>query len=100
NGTDAIPLCHDGWYEVLSRMMFGGKFTDAGDSCLISNWGWSMYMSSFGDIDPTGVIPGLLTVKPGVPSRDGERRTRVIDGPRDLTVVKNIKVSETGDEIF
>lgn len=38
-------------------------------------------MSSFGDIDPIGVIPGMLIVKHGVPSRNGERRMRVVDGP-------------------
>lgn len=91
SGTDAIPLCHDGWYEMLSHMMFGDNVKGAGDSCLISNWGWSIYLSSFGDIDPHSIVPGLLTVKPGVPSRDGERRTRVLDGPHDLTVVRNIK---------
>jgi hypothetical protein len=80
-------------------MMFGDKFKDIGDSCLISNWGWSMYLSSFGDVDPNNVVPELLTVKPGVPSRDGERRTKVVDGPHDLTVVNNIKVNENGEEI-
>jgi hypothetical protein len=38
-------------------------------------------MSTFADIDPYGVIPGGLTVKHGVPCKNGERRSRVVDGP-------------------
>ena len=100
NGTDFIPLFHDGWYDILSQMMFGSKVTDLSDTCLISNWGWSLYMSSFGDVDTKSIIPGSLTVKPGVPSREGERRTKVLDGPCDLSVVQNIKENEIGEDII
>ena len=81
NGMGTIPIEHDDWYELLGRMMMGSKLIGPGVSCMISNWGWSMYMSTLGDLDPAGVVPGLLIVKPGVPSRNGERRKKVIDGP-------------------
>jgi hypothetical protein len=43
-------------------------------------------MSTFADIDPRGVIPGALTVKHGVPSKNGERRTRIVDGPENVSI--------------
>ena len=42
-------------------------------------------MSTFGDMDPSAVVPGMLTVKHGVPSREGERGTRIIDGGSGFT---------------
>jgi len=38
-------------------------------------------MSSVGDTDPAGISPGMVTIKNGVPSRNGERRREVVDGP-------------------
>ena len=81
DGKKHIPLRHDDWYDLLGRLMLGRKFVSPGPSCTISNWGWSMWMSTFSDIDPLGVVPGLLTVRNGVPSRNGERRNKVVDGP-------------------
>lgn len=84
DGKKPVQIDHDGWYDLLGRMMLGGKSIGPGESCLISNWGWSLYMSSFGDLDPVRVSPGLLTVKNGVPSRNGERRAKVVDGPIEV----------------
>lgn len=85
NGRQSITLHHDGWYDLLGHMMLGRKYAGPGDSCVISNWGWSMWMSTFTDVDPLGVVPGELTVMHGVPSRNGERRTRVVDGPCNVS---------------
>lgn len=81
NGIKSIQVDHDSWYELLGRMMTGLKFAGPDNTCLISNWGWSLFMSSFADVDPIGVVPGKLTVRLGVPSRNGERRSKIVDGP-------------------
>ena len=84
DGVRPLKIEHDGWYDLLGRMMLGGKSIGPGESCLISNWGWSLYMSSLGDLDPVRISPGLLTVKHGVPSRNGERRAKLVDGPLEI----------------
>lgn len=53
-------------------------------------------MSTVGDLDPSTVIPGMLTVKNGVPSRNGERRARVVDGPSSWS--PKVPCSEFGSE--
>ena len=85
DGIQPLKIEHDGWYDLLGRMMLGGKSIGPGESCLISNWGWSLYMSSLGDLDPVRISPGLLIVKHGVPSRNGERRAKIVDGPVETT---------------
>ena len=85
-GEEPIPLSHDDWYQVLASMMLGSRCWSVPETIthtsLISNWGWTMWMSSFGEPrDPIAITPGVLTVRQGVPSRNGERRHSVVDGP-------------------
>jgi hypothetical protein len=81
DGKRNLEVRHDTWYDLLGRIMLGRKFIQPGASCLISNWGWSMWISTFADVDPLEVVPGMLTVRHGVPSRNGERRNKIVDGP-------------------
>ena len=48
---------------------------------LLSDRGWSIYLCTFGDADPSYVDPGFVTIKKGVPCRNGVRKHTVIDGP-------------------
>ena len=87
-GEETIPLTHDDWYQVLGSLMLGSRCWSAPEiithSSLIRNWGWTMWMSSFGEYrDPLAITPGVLTVRPGVPSIHGERRHSVTDGPNE-----------------
>jgi hypothetical protein len=81
-----IPLKHDDWYQLLASMMLGMRCWSLPETIthtsLVSNWGWSMWMSSFSrDHDPFAITPGILIVRQGVPSCNGERRNAVMDGP-------------------
>lgn len=85
-GENPVPLGHDDWYQVLASLMLGSRCWSEPESlthaCLVSNWGWTMWMSSFGNYqDPIILNPGVLTVRQGTPSRGGERRHVVVDGP-------------------
>ena len=67
-GEAPIPLNHDDWYQVLASMMLGSRCWSAPETIthtsLISNWGWTMWMSSVGEpCDPIAITPGVLTVK-------------------------------------
>jgi len=84
DGIAKLPFCHDTWYEMLLGMMrFDVTVSYCDRSFLFSKDGWSIYMSSFGDFDPFDMPPGLLIVKPGVPTsrNDGERRHQLVDDP-------------------
>ena len=98
NGKSYIAVHHDEWYDLLGRVMLGSKFAAPGHSCVISNWGWTMWMSTFADIDPHGVVPGMLTIRHGVPSRNGERRNRVVDGILDSQGGLPYRISEKSGE--
>lgn len=67
-------------------MLVGSKFEyeeKAGDMTvfLISDFGWSVFLSAIGDDDPSTVNPELTCTKQGVPANasTGERRYRIRD---------------------
>ncbi|KAL8824902.1 MAG: hypothetical protein Q9191_004741 [Dirinaria sp. TL-2023a] len=53
---------------------------------LVSDYGWSVFVSAVGDVDPASIHPELLYLKKGVPTklRTGERRSVIRDADRDL----------------
>ena len=51
-------------------------------ACLLSDPGWSIFMSTFGTADPAHAEPGRITIIHGVPSRQGVRKQGILDGPR------------------
>ena len=42
-----------------------------------------MFFDSFDAVDPAELSTGLLHVQLGVPSRNGERKAHIVDGPQD-----------------
>lgn len=80
--------------NTISGMLMGNRSFHLGSehgciherAFLVSDFGWSVYLSSVGDTDPGVVEPGLLFVRKGVPTklRTGERRSMIIDADRDL----------------
>ena len=76
---------HDLLFAV-ARMLVGSKFEgeeQASDTTvfLISDFGWSVFLSAVGDVDPSAINPELLYIKQGVPvnASTGERRYRIRD---------------------
>ena len=70
-------------FELLSLLLLGHNwYNDYGKpAVLVSAWGWSAFLDSIDDIDPFDVSINTLRVLRGVPSRQGIRVNRIIDGP-------------------
>ena len=70
-------------FELLSLLLLGHNWYHDYDNpaVLWSAWGWSAFLDSIDDIDPFDVSINTLRVMPGVPSRQGVRKNRIIDGP-------------------
>ncbi|KAI4212295.1 MAG: hypothetical protein LQ351_005008 [Letrouitia transgressa] len=94
NGTDTELNLHDGIqmpsltesFMILSRHILGHKYSDAyvEEAVLISEGGWSLFFDSLDATDPTDVSLCNLRLLRGVPSREGVRKERVLDGPTEL----------------
>jgi len=80
DGNTKLPFEHDTCYELVCCVM-EVPFHRVEQSFLCSAGGWSIWMSSFGDIDPFAISPGVLFVQPGVPTSrlTGERRHQLMD---------------------
>ena len=70
-------------FELLSLLLLGHNCYNDYDSptILFSAWGWSAFLDSIDDVDPFDVSTNTLRVMRGVPSRQGIRKNRIIDGP-------------------
>ena len=70
-------------FELLSLLLLGHHWYNdyINPTILFSGWGWSVFLDSIDDIDPFDVSINTLRVMRGVPSRQGVRRNRIIDGP-------------------
>lgn len=54
NGKSCISLREDVWFEIIALLMTGhlGTKLDIQTTSLLSNRGWSIFVSTFGDADP------------------------------------------------
>ena len=70
-------------FELLSLLLLGHNWYNDYNkpTILFSAWGWSAFLDSIDDIDPFDVSINTLRVLRGVPSRQGIRKNRIIDGP-------------------
>ena len=89
NSAMLTHVCNEGYFdllesfELLSLLLLGHKWYNDYDkpAILFSAWGWSAFLDSIDDIDPLDVSINTLRVMRGVPSRQGIRKNRIIDGP-------------------
>ena len=80
-----IPLGMLDAHTLLCRLLLGHMYSDEyTDAVLISAWGWSVFLDCMNTNDPAGVSIDKIRVVPGVPSRHGLRRSRIIDGPIEV----------------
>ena len=97
-GTEDITVHEDTWLNIISLLMTGHRFgADSYDSfedmagnkpmpifrdtCLVSDRGWSLYISTFGREDPFSIDRDMIQISKGVPCRNGVRKHEIIDGP-------------------
>lgn len=73
-------------FDILSRFLQGPSFAAESNqrTVLVSACGWSLYFDSINGVDPAEVFVSTIRVVRGVPVRDDERKTRIIDGPTEL----------------
>ena len=73
-------------FEIMSLLLLGRHlYNDYGKpAVLMSAWGWSVFLDSIDAVDPLDVSVNTMRLMRGVPSRQGFRRTRIIDGPQSL----------------
>ena len=80
----ALGIHESSWVEAIALLMIGHKEkveTINNKVSLLSDRGWSIYLCTFGDADPSYVDPGAVAIVKGVPCRNGVRKHTVIDGP-------------------
>lgn len=85
-------------FNIISRLLLGHQYSkeDVESSALVSSWGWSIFLDAFGALDPAHVRPGVIHIQLGVPSRNGERKTRVVDGPADIPIEYGTSLDHDG----
>lgn len=81
DGKSRVWIPEDTWFLVLVQLLVGDKATvDPESTCLISRHGWSVYLSTFGDADPSFTDAGYVVIKRGVPCLNGVWKHAIVDG--------------------
>ena len=95
---ESLPSLLD-CFDHLSHLLLGHCYTEdyVGSAVLISGWGWSIFFDTFDAVDPANVSQDTMRVMPGVPSRRGLRKARILDGPMDLGTSPNVNLA--GEEV-
>ncbi|KAH7350712.1 hypothetical protein BKA65DRAFT_498851 [Rhexocercosporidium sp. MPI-PUGE-AT-0058] len=88
NGKAPLWLPEDSSFQALGLLMVGHTMhlddSLLSQTSLISDRGWSLFMSSYGISNPSHTDSGGLVVKKGVPTRNGVRKHRIVDGRREI----------------
>lgn len=99
DGKSDMVLADDMWISVMWLLMTGHEHDEFHDmTCLVSDHGWSVFLSTFGEADPAYVDPGYVSVVPGVPCRNGIRKRGILDGPRNAGCNMAWETVETAGE--
>ena len=81
DGTSLIPVNERVWFEIISLLMLGQSAAEDEACCLVSDFGWSLYVHTVREEDPSHVLGGNPVVQPGVPWRNSIWKHSVRDGP-------------------
>ncbi len=82
DGKSDMVLKDDMWISVMWLLTTAHEHDEYHEmTCLLSDHGWSVFLSTFGDADPAYVHPGYVSAVPGVPCRNGIRKRGIVDGP-------------------
>jgi hypothetical protein len=82
----AVTCSSSDLFYMFCQMLVGLHFiteesSNDNGSFMVSDFGWTVYLPSFGDHDPASTISERLFVRKGVPTnpKSGERKNRVCD---------------------
>jgi len=96
DGKSNIPIGEMAWFQAVALLIMGSGFKlDRHTSIpsLLSDHGWSIYLSSFDQPssigtsqmkDPVTVTSGTFFVRRGVPCRNSVRKHAIFDGPSGI----------------
>ena len=97
-----IVLAESDIFYYISGLMTGSNLTPTHDNdCfLVSDFGWSTFLSSCGDSIPAKVRPELLHIRRGVPTngKTGERKLRIADAPTMIVHLPPVSVLDRQGE--
>lgn len=75
NGKDALRVPDDAWLQGVAIPLLGHRQyvwnLNWGKVCLVSDRGWSAWISTFGDMDPAYTNAGSVRLSRGSPCRNG-----------------------------
>jgi hypothetical protein len=85
DGKGMLRIKEDAWFHTFILLLVGHRAEnlDRDSIALISDRGWSIYLSTLGKTvpDPTFTGQGYLAIRKGVPVRNGVWKHGIIDGP-------------------
>ena len=82
DGKSDMVVIDDTWISVMWLLTTAHEHDQYHEmTCLLSDHGWSVFLSTFGEADPAYVHPGYVSAVPGVPCRNGIRKRGIVDGP-------------------
>jgi hypothetical protein len=92
----SIPDTMDS-FDIISRLLLGSQYSKdyLANSVLISGQGWSIFLDSLVAVAVNDISPGAMHVRLGVPSRNGERKARIVDGPTDVPMTYGEVIDDT-----
>lgn len=80
-----LKIKEDAWLHTFTLLLVGhgAENLDRDSTALISDRGWSIYLSTLGKTmpDPTFAGQGWVAIRKGVPVRNGVWKHGIIDGP-------------------
>jgi hypothetical protein len=100
-----IQVTEDEWFYQISKLLIGVRFPDLTDDAfrrafLLSEFGWSIFLSNVGEFDPSEVNFNLICVREGTPfsRKTQERKYRILDAPPIADVTPPNKIMERGQK--
>ncbi len=83
NGRDALPIADDAWLQAIAVPLLGHRQRvdnlPWGKICLISDRGWSAWIPTLADMDPSYVRVGSVMFGRGSPCRNGVWKRGIVD---------------------
>jgi hypothetical protein len=99
DGKGVIETPEDSWFHAIALLMVGdARDIDLVSTSLVSDRGWSVYLSTFADSDPSFIDKGFVVVGKGVPYRNGVWKHTVLDGPKRGTEPSHLQIVHRSGE--
>jgi hypothetical protein len=81
-GRQHLRVFHDAWFQAVALLLVGHRAeVDWMQTCLLSDKGWSVFLNTLSESDPSHIDARFFTIIRGVPCRNGVYKRCIIDGP-------------------